>query len=110
MPAIRYRGTATWYCSATSTCTKGYDPGDLVAAIDSDLGFRKGDRITVRAFGRAVTVTIVDVCACAGERLVDLTRGAFARLADPALGVIPVTVELAAEGIPLAPSTDVAHG
>jgi len=69
--------------------------GDMVAAIDTDLGIPKGARVTVRAFGRSVTVRIIDVCACAGERLIDLTSGAFRRLAPLEAGVIPVTIELA---------------
>lgn len=105
--ATRYAGTATWYCGTTVTCTRGYGPGDMIAAIDTDLGFHKGDRVTVRAFGRAVTVRIVDVCGCPGRRLIDLSRGAFSRLANPDYGVIAVTLELAgARPIPIAPATD----
>ena len=92
----RFRGTATWYClSGKSVCTAGYGGTDMVAAIDTDLGFHKGDVIRVRYGGYSAIVTIVDVCGCPGERLVDLTSGAFACLADRNLGVIPVTIELA---------------
>jgi rare lipoprotein A len=105
--APRYSGTATWYCSTVATCTAGYGPGDLIGAIDrKDSEFRSGDRVTVRAFGRAVTVLIVDTCACGGVRLIDLSRAAFARLASPDLGVIPVTLELAGEPLPTGPATD----
>ena len=104
----RISGLATWYCSVSSACTRGYDPGDLVAAIDRDLGFAKGDRIRVSAFGNSVVVTIVDVCQCAGDRLVDLTSGAFRRLAPLDLGVIPVMLELADGDAPTGPPTDVA--
>lgn len=104
----RYRGTATWYCSTVATCTAGYGPGDLIGAIDrKDSAFRPGDRVTVRAFGRVVTVTIVDTCACGGVRVIDLSRAAFARLANPDLGVIPVTIERADDPLPTAPGTDV---
>lgn len=95
-PQPRYRGLATWYClSGSSACTTGYDQADMVAAIDSDLGFNRGDRIRVRYGDKEVVVTIADVCGCPGERLVDLTSGAFARLASLDVGVIPVTIELA---------------
>jgi hypothetical protein len=97
--APRYRGTATHYClpgqRGTAYCTRGYGPEDMVAAIDTDLGFDKGDVVTVRFGDKAVTVRIVDVCGCPGERLIDLTSGAFRRLAPLGLGVLPVTVELA---------------
>lgn len=103
----RVSGTATWYClSGSSACTRGYGQSDLVGAIDSDLGFRKGDRVVVRYGARSVTVEIVDVCGCPGERLIDLTSGAFARLADLGLGVIPVTLELAEPGVTLPPTDE----
>jgi hypothetical protein len=99
--APRIRGTATWYCNdgqrGTSYCTRGYGPEDMVAAIDTDLGFDKGDVVLVRSLAgdEQVTVTIVDVCGCPGSRLIDLTSGAFRRLAPLGIGVLPVTVELA---------------
>jgi len=105
--APRYGGTATWYCDRIATCTRGHGPHELIGAIDrKDSQFREGDRVTVRAFGHAVTVRIVDTCACGGTRLIDLSRAAFARLADPDLGVIPVTLEAAARPQPTAPATD----
>lgn len=109
--ASTYRGTATWYCGHGSRCPKGYGPDDLVAAIDrKDSSFRKGDRIEVRySCGkgclRAVVVTIVDVCGCGGVRLIDLTTGAFQRLAPLGLGVIPVTIA-PADAAPTLPPTD----
>lgn len=111
--APRYRGEATHYClpgqRGTAYCTRGYGPDDLVAAIDSDLGFRKGDVVLVRSLlstGGSVRVRIVDVCGCPGERLIDLTSGAFRRLAPLGLGVIPVTVELAGAERTLPPTDE----
>jgi rare lipoprotein A (peptidoglycan hydrolase) len=112
--APRIRGTATWYCNdgqrGTSYCTRGYGPDDMVAAIDTDLGFDKGDVVLVRSLAgdEQVTVTIVDVCGCPGSRLIDLTSGAFRRLAPLGLGVLPVTVELAGAERTL-PPTDVEY-
>jgi hypothetical protein len=108
--APRIRGTATWYCNdgqrGTSYCTRGYGPEDMVAAIDTDLGFDKGDVVLVRSLAGdgQVTVTIVDVCRCPGSRLIDLTSGAFRRLAPLGLGVLPVTVELAGSERTLPPT------
>lgn len=103
--ARRISGLATWYClSGSSVCTRGYGQDDLVAAIDTDLGFVKGDRITVRYREAEVTVTVVDVCGCPGDRLIDLTSGAFARLAPLDLGVIPVTIEAAGPNFTLPPT------
>jgi rare lipoprotein A (peptidoglycan hydrolase) len=91
--AATFGGQATWYCSASSACTRGYGPGDLVAAIDPTTGVTKGTRLRVHHQGRSVDVTVVDVCACGGDRVIDLTSGAFARLADLSRGVIDVTIE-----------------
>ena len=110
--AIRYTGTATWYCSEgrhgspRSACTRGYGPSDLIGAIDrKDTTFARGDRVTVRYGRKHVTVTIVDTCACADRRVIDLSIGAFERLAPWGLGVLPVTVELAGTTVEL-PETD----
>lgn len=105
-----WSGTATWYCSSSSTCTHGYGPNDLVGAIDRSLGIAKGELVVVRFRHRSVTVRIVDVCACGGARLIDLTSGAFQRLAPLSYGVLPVTLEVLGGGGPPAlvtlPPTD----
>src|SRR5688500_12332576 len=86
-------GTATWYCGNGSPCTSGYGPGDMVAAIDPTLGIPKGTRLRVHHDGRSVVVRVVDVCACGGARIIDLTSGAFSRLAPLSRGVIDVSIE-----------------
>jgi rare lipoprotein A (peptidoglycan hydrolase) len=105
----RWSGTATWYCGSGSPCTAGYGPSDLVAAIDRSLGIGKGELVVVRsqASDRRVIVRIVDVCACGGARLIDLTTGAFSRLAPLGYGVLPVTLEVIGSGPrPTLPPTD----
>jgi hypothetical protein len=102
-------GKATHYClpgqRGTSYCTRGYGPEDMVAAIDrKDTPWNKGDRLRVSSGGRSVVVLVVDVCGCPGRRIIDLTSGAFRRLAPLGRGVIPVTITDAA-AIPL-PATD----
>jgi hypothetical protein len=114
--APRYRGTATHYClpgqRGTAYCTRGYGPEDMVAAIDTDLGFDKGDVVLVRSLAgdEQVTVRIVDVCGCPGNRLIDLTSGAFRRLAPLGIGVLPVTVELAGSERTLPPTDALQEG
>ncbi len=94
MLAARESGRATWYCRTARLCTRGYGPGDFIAAIDrKDSAFDKGDVVRVRHGDRSVVVRIVDVCACAGSRIIDLSRAAFATLAPLGRGVIPVTLE-----------------
>jgi hypothetical protein len=99
---VPLQGTATWYCGGGSPCTAGYDPLDSIAAIDPSTGIRKGAVLRVTSGGRSVRVTVVDVCACGGRRIIDLSRLAFSRLADPSVGVIPVTIAPAG----VAPQTD----
>ena len=93
-PSAAIRGTATWYCGHGSACTRGYGPADLVAAIDPTLGIHRGELLTVTAGRRSVTVRVVDVCACAGRRVIDLTSGAFRRLAPLSRGTVAVTLTL----------------
>lgn len=84
-------GLASWYCG--SRCTVGY-PGGMYAAAGSELrhpGWR-GSRVQVCSGGRCVVVTLVDWCACAGARIIDLYSDAFRQLAPLSRGVIPVTV------------------
>jgi rare lipoprotein A (peptidoglycan hydrolase) len=57
-----------------------------------------------------VTVRIVDVCGCPGNRLIDLTSGAFRRLAPLGIGVLPVTVELAGSERTLPPTDALQEG
>lgn len=92
-PLYGTKGTASWYCGAGSPCTSGY-PGGLYAAAGSELqvGDWRGSKVAVCAES-CVTVTLIDVCGCPGARVIDLYREAFAQLADPSRGVIPVTVE-----------------
>jgi hypothetical protein len=88
-------GKATWYCGHGAACTRGTGPQSLVAAIDrKDTPYRKGDRVRVSHAGRHVDVLIVDVCACKGARVIDLTTGAFAELAPLSRGVINVQLRL----------------
>jgi hypothetical protein len=98
-------GRATWYCGNGSPCTRGTSPDDMVAAIDPTTGIDKGERVTVRHGGRSVTVRIVDVCACGGSRVIDLTSGAFRRLAPLSRGVIAVELEFGGPA-PTLPPTD----
>lgn len=112
MPGALQTGTATWYCGAGSRCPRGHAPGELIAAIDrKDTPWDKGDVVTVEyrcgdGCLRAVRVRVVDVCACKGRRIIDLSAAAFSRLAPLSRGVIPVTVS-GAGSIPTLPPTDV---
>jgi rare lipoprotein A (peptidoglycan hydrolase) len=97
---VPLQGTATWYCGGGSPCTAGYDPFDYIAAIDPSTGIRRGAVLRVSSGGRSVRVTVVDVCACSGRRVIDLSRIAFSVLADPARGLIPVTLAPAGRILP----------
>lgn len=45
------------------------------------------------------------VCACAGSRIIDLSRLAFSQLASPSKGTIPVSLEFGGPA-PTLPATD----
>lgn len=90
-------GVSSWYCSSSSPCTRGYGPDDLVGAAGPALRAAlgpdwRGRVVTVVAGGRSVAIELVDICRCPGDRVVDLTSGAFTRLAPLARGLVRVTV------------------
>ena len=91
-------GRASWYCSSTSTCTRGYRVSGLYAAAGAALrvGDWRGRLVRVCLVGvdrgDCVTVRLVDWCACGSGRVIDLYRAAFARLASPSRGVLRVSV------------------
>lgn len=91
---IRSRGDATWYCVAgVSPCHRDHS-GGLYAAAGSEIrvGDWRGRTVTVCAGSTCVPVRLVDWCACAGERVIDLYGDAFRRLAPLGEGVIAVSV------------------
>jgi rare lipoprotein A (RlpA)-like double-psi beta-barrel protein len=100
LAGVPLQGLATWYCGGDSPCTTGYDPFDYIAAIDPSTGIRRGALLRVSSGGRSVRVTVVDICACSGRRIIDLSRIAFSALADPARGLIPVTLAPAGDAPP----------
>lgn len=91
---IRARGAATWYCVAgVSACHRDYG-GGLYAAAGAELrvGDWRGRKVTVCAAGGCVRVTLVDWCACPGDRIIDLYGDAFRRLAPLGTGILRVSV------------------
>lgn len=103
-----YTGSATWLCDPPRypRCTRGYPEGAMVAARGSELPRSwQGKLVRVSSRGRSVVVRLVDTCACRGDRIIDLYRGAFRRLAGPGPdpGVLRVSVALV--GRPLAAAT-----
>ena len=91
---VRARGSATWYClQGVSSCHHARS-GGMYAAAGAEL--RKGDwrgrTVTVCAGSDCIRVTLIDWCACAGNRVIDLYGDAFRRLSPLGEGVIPVTV------------------
>lgn len=94
-------GVATFY---------RYHEGQAAAGpvLRETLGVHwRGQDVTVCA-NVCIRVKLTDFCAC-GERagkdtLIDLDRRDFAKLGDPAAGVIDVTIEFGAE--PTLPPTD----
>ena len=91
---IRARGRATWYClPGVSACHRD-QRGGMYAAAGAELrvGDWRGRRVTVCRGDACVRVTLIDWCACAGDRVIDLYGDAFRRLASLSTGTIPVTV------------------
>jgi expansin (peptidoglycan-binding protein) len=95
-PGVTRNAPATFYASdGGGACS--YDPGPdpLTVAMNwSDYEDSKacGAYVLVRANGKSITVRVTNLCPapCRVGQL-DLSREAFARLADPQQGEIPVT-------------------
>ncbi|WP_406840358.1 expansin EXLX1 family cellulose-binding protein [Streptomyces sp. AHU1] len=105
-PGTGYRGVATTYDAGTGeggSCSYGPSDDLMTAAMnhtDYETSKACGAYVLVRAAdGATVTVRITNECptGCAPGQL-DLSAQAFARLADPSAGRIPVTWELLSPG------------
>jgi hypothetical protein len=95
-PRITHRvgGIATWYCKAgVSSCHYAHS-GGLYAAAGAEI--RKGDwrgrQVRVCSGGACIWVTLIDWCACAGNRIIDLYSDAYRRLDSLSSGTMKVTV------------------
>jgi hypothetical protein len=78
-------GTATWYADPRKS--------GLYAAAGPPLrvGDWRGRLVTVTANGHSFRVVLSDWCACR-DRVIDLSPGAFSRLAPLSRGLVRVTV------------------
>jgi hypothetical protein len=91
---LRARGDATWYCvPGVSACHRAH-AGGMYAAAGAELrvGDWRGRRVSVCSGDTCVRVTLIDWCACAGDRVIDLYGDAYRRLAPLSKGVLRVSV------------------
>ncbi|WP_406369134.1 RlpA-like double-psi beta-barrel domain-containing protein [Streptomyces sp. NBC_00647] len=104
-PGVGYRGVATTYDAGTGDGACSFGPSDdvMTAAMnhtDYETSKACGAYVLVRAAdGASVTVRITNECPlpCAPGQL-DLSAQAFAELASPSAGRIPVTWKLLSPG------------
>lgn len=99
LPACRddaelHRGEASFY-AATGGGACSFEPGDLmVAAIgkaDNPSARLCGACLRVDGPGGSIVVRVVDGCPGCDPGDLDLSREAFARIADPDKGRVPIT-------------------
>lgn len=104
-PGTTYKGDATVYEAADGNGACSFGPSDdmMIVAMnetDYETAGACGAHLLVRAAnGNSVTVRVTNLCPlpCAPGQL-DLSKQAFAELADPQLGRIPVTWSLLSPG------------
>ena len=104
-PKTTYKGDATHYEAADGNGACLFGPSDdmMIAAMnetDYEASKACGAYVLVRAAnGNSVTVRITNLCPlpCAPGQI-DLSKQAFAELADPMLGRIPITWSLLSPG------------
>ncbi|GAA3812300.1 expansin EXLX1 family cellulose-binding protein [Streptomyces coacervatus] len=103
-PGVTYRGVATFYdADGSGACL--YDPsGDVMTGAmnhtDYETAKACGAYVQVRAAnGASITIRITNECPgdCAPGQI-DLSAQAFAKLAAPSAGRIPITWKLASPG------------
>ncbi|WP_338014476.1 expansin EXLX1 family cellulose-binding protein [Streptomyces sp. CB00455] len=106
-PSVTYQGVATSYAAGDGGGACLYGPsGDLMIAAMNHTDYESaracGAYVLVRAAnGASITVRIVNECPlpCAPGQL-DLSHEAFAKLADPSLGRLPITWKLVSPDAP----------
>jgi len=91
-----HTGIATYYtATGDGACTFGASPDDLlVTALNAEEYNHAawcGAYVHVQGPAGAVTVRIVDLCPECRAGHLDLSREAFARIADPVLGRVDIT-------------------
>lgn len=100
-PGVTYQGVATEYSAADGDGACLFGPaGDMMIAAMNETDYQNseacGAHVLVRAAGGAtVTVLITNECPlpCAPGQL-DLSQQAFAKIADPRAGRVPITWQL----------------
>ncbi|KAL9288652.1 putative EG45-like domain containing protein 1 [Arabidopsis thaliana] len=97
-------GIATFYTSYTPACYRGTQEGVMIAAASDTLwdnGRVCGKMFTVKCSGprnavphpctgKSVKVKIVDHCPSGCASTLDLSREAFAQIANPVAGIINI--------------------
>jgi hypothetical protein len=90
------QGQATWYCLPGVSRCPYMANGGLYAAAGPAI--RVGDwrgrhvRVCLDGTDECVTVTLIDWCACGGDRVIDLFGYAFVQLGPLSRGVLRVKV------------------
>lgn len=98
-------GIATFYdATGAGNCSFDATPNDLdVAALDAN-GYAGsaacGACVKVKGPDGEVTVRIVDSCPGCDANHIDLSRSAFAKIAEPSRGRVPVSFQTVACGVP----------
>jgi expansin (peptidoglycan-binding protein) len=104
-PPPEQAGEATYYdAAAMGACSFEPEPGaSLVAAVGPEAfagSAACGAYLEVRGPRGAAVVRVVDLCAGCGPGQIDLSRDAFAQVAELALGRAPVRWRLASPALP----------
>jgi expansin (peptidoglycan-binding protein) len=85
-------GRITYYTGSMlqNPACGGPDPSNnsMIAAVKKGGKYGCGDTLRIKSGSKSVTVTVVDYCAGCSSTAVDLTSGAFKRLAKLSKGVV----------------------
>lgn len=88
-------GKATFYTDIGGNCSYPTPPADglwvALAPAEYDSGAACGGYLDVKGPDGSVRVKVVDQCPPCETGHIDLSREAFERIADPVLGIVPVS-------------------
>lgn len=80
----------TWYSggSLTNPACGGPTPSNnaMIAAVQQGGRFKCGDNLRINYRGKSVKVRVIDYCEGCSSTAIDLTKGAFKRLANLSVG------------------------
>lgn len=104
-PEIIHTGKATYYdADGSGNCSFDPSPGDMMVGAMNQAQYDNaalcGAFVEIAGPKATIVVRIVDRCPECGVGHIDLSLEAFARIADPVQGIVPITWKIVSPELP----------